>query len=197
MARRYVMTARRRTALRKAQLVSARRRKGRGKQWSKKKRVAVGVGSAAVVAGGATVAYKATYINLYHNTGHHRARMIAKKGFKAPTARSTQAKYGQLNGTVSTLVQQNTYMTTRKRGVARMYGADTVKVRVRRSQLKTLGRTGHYQPTKAKKDARISRYSRHERYLAIPTQNLSGRKVRHVRTTGRQTLRKNGTYPLF
>ena len=198
MARRYVMTPRRRVALRKAQLASARKRKGRGKkQWSKKKRVAVGVGSAAVVAGGTTVAYKATYTNLYHNTGHHRARMITKHGFKTPTARSTQAKYGQLNGPVSSLVQQNTYMTTRKRGVARMYGPDTVKVRVRRSQLKTMGRTGHYQPTKAKKDARITRYSRHERYLAIPTQNLAGRKVRHVRTTKRNTLRKNGTYPLF
>lgn len=188
MAQRHVMTARRKAALRKAQLASAKKRRRNARR--------VAVGAVGVAAAG-TAAYHMRYANLYHNTGHHRARMITKNGFQKPTQRATQMKYGQLNGPVSSYVMQNTYMTTRKRGVARMYGADTVKIRVRRSELKTLGQMGHFQPGKAKPNGKISRYSRHERYLAIPTGNLGGRKVKHVRVTRQKRLRKNGVYPLF
>lgn len=78
----YRMTAARRAALKKAQLASARKRK-RG--MSKKKKLAIGAGVAAIVgvaAGGYALDRKYNTMTVYHATSHARARKIAAEGFK-------------------------------------------------------------------------------------------------------------------
>jgi hypothetical protein len=178
------MTARRKVALRKAQLASAKKRRRRN--------AAIGVGVVAAVGYGG---YKASYINLYHNTSHHRARMITKHGFQPLSNRSAVVKYGQ-GSPVLGKIAQNTYMTTRKNGVARMYGPDTVKVRIRRTQLRKVAYMGHYQPG-GQDPSSFKLYARKERYIAVPTSQLVGRKVKHVRTVTQRDLRRVGPYPLW
>ena len=62
MARRHQMTAKRRAALRKAQLVSAQKRKGRGRKYAKRTAIATGVvagvGATAVFGVGAIGAHQ-------------------------------------------------------------------------------------------------------------------------------------------
>ena len=90
MARRR--TARQRAAsrrnIRKAQLVSARLRKGTGKVKRKSKglsrRQKITAVAALTVATGATGVYavdRARNMKVYHNTSHHRARTIVKNGY--------------------------------------------------------------------------------------------------------------------
>ena len=96
MARSYVMTPRRRTALRKAQLASARKRRGKGLQIHTAAAVANGRNrqlkrrknlkrAAVVVAGGAAVGtaayqihYHRNYVTGYHRTSYDNANRIVK-----------------------------------------------------------------------------------------------------------------------
>lgn len=101
MARRR--TARQRVAsrrnIKKAQIVSARNR-------SRKGTVLKGLAVGAVVVGTAVTArkvYNNQYINFYHTTTHHKARMIMKNGYdgtKSPTTmgyRITEGLAGHTN----------------------------------------------------------------------------------------------------
>lgn len=94
MARAHVMTARRKAALRKAQLVSARKRKG--KKWSKKRKLAVGAGAAgaALVATGVVAGLKNPY-NIPKSQGYpkHIAKN-AKLVIPGPGSKITTQKIG-------------------------------------------------------------------------------------------------------
>ena len=94
MARRYVMTPKRRLALRKAQLASARKRKGTRKAQTARRRKAIVVagGVAAAGAGVYMLDRKVNTVKIYHNTSHSRAKRILKNGFMDTKAEASRRR---------------------------------------------------------------------------------------------------------
>jgi len=121
MAKRYVMTAKRRAALRKAQLASARKRRGKASKHLKKHRKKYAVAGAAVVGTAAYQAYdRKKNVRLYHTTGKSASKSIRKNGFIGAHI----DHYGpEVAGRV--------YFSTNKKG-STPYGSHTVRVKMSR-----------------------------------------------------------------
>lgn len=83
MPKRHVMTAKRRMALRKAQLASARKRRRKGLKNTSPQTKKI-VKYAAVGLAGYS-AYRAAYVPVYHNTSINAAQGIINNGFKGST----------------------------------------------------------------------------------------------------------------
>lgn len=182
MARRpYRMTPKRRAALRKAQLVSARkRRKGTStKTRTSRKRVIKRVAVVGTVGAGAAYGvHRYNNPRLYHNTSHHSARMIKKSGFSG----SAKKRAGEGN---KYQAADHIYFTNRKRSNAKAYGTDTVRVTMKRKQYKRVVSDGHYQGG--------SRYR--EKYSKVHYGNLKGAKVKRVRTVKHAQIRARSFDP--
>lgn len=117
--------------IKKAQLVSARKRRGR---LSKTGVLKAGVAVGAVI-GGAVVTrkiYNDQFITMYHGTNHHAARQIVKNGYNGlrgnPMAMMTGVK-----GTPVPGYSNHIFMTKSKQSD---YGNAQVKIRMRKSRFK-------------------------------------------------------------
>lgn len=92
MAKRYVMTPARRAALKRAQLISARKRKGKGKKLSTGQKVAIGAAGAVTVGAIAYGAHKGAGKYKAHKVSKIRSdarKRIASRPKRAPKARVT------------------------------------------------------------------------------------------------------------
>lgn len=128
------MTPKRRVALRKAQLASARARK-RTKAISpkNKRRIAIGVGTAAVLgvaAGAYSIDRKRNTMMVYHATTHHRARQIHKKGYQT---KHRKRAYGNYSGTGPMHETGRVFVSTRAKSI-KQYGPGLTSARVRKKK---------------------------------------------------------------
>lgn len=132
MPRRYRMTPARKRALRKAQLASARKRKGLSRKT--KRRIVVGVGTAAVL-GTAVGAYsldrKRNTMMVYHATTHHKAKKIHKEGYKATKHR--KVAYSNHSGTGPLHESGKVFIATNQKSI-KGYGRAVVSSRVRKKK---------------------------------------------------------------
>jgi hypothetical protein len=175
VARIHRMTPARRNALRKAQLASARKRKGSGRTrpsnlhkgkrhiTKNQKRALVGVAAVAAVGAAAYGAHKARYVTVYHGTRHHAARQITKHGFnngKGPNARA-----------------HDVYLTSKRRTGNTAYGTDVVKVKMRRKDAKKIL---HKAPT----------HPRNAKWYTADQADLKKAKITHVKSISAKGVRK-------
>lgn len=133
MARRraYRMTPARRAALRKAQIASARKRRGRTSQVKShiqrnKKRYVV-AGGVAVAVGGIAVGQDYTRnVRVYHNTSYKNAHSIKTNGLTGVKRGSySHVVFGETPGQV---------FVTKGRNTAKMFGDTVVKVKMNRRE---------------------------------------------------------------
>jgi len=200
----YRMTSKRRVALRKAQLASARARKRAGSHISRNRkkytRVAIAATATGVTAAASYKVYDHRNPALYHGTYRHKAKTIARtrqwKGmpFDHPVdgGAGRMRGFDYATGTGSPKIQynENVYFFTKdrvrraktgkKKDALYTYGTTVVKVRVPRKIYKQ-----HFYSDDTERDA-----------VYAEAKHVNGRKVKILRRNKSRKMRNSGHRPV-